>query len=113
MLGSKENRRKAVNEREFKMESENTAHMAIHAMIAGLVFCVAVAGVFHFAPVHDMPAAMAAVQPAAPVAQPAPAECLPSGTGGECIPFDQLIQQMQNTPEVIPANPAAKNLERI
>ena len=98
------------------METENTTHIAIHAMIAGLVFCVAVAGFFHFAPVHNMPAAMAAVQPAAPVAQPAPAECLPSRNGAPCIPLDKIQEMMDAqpvAPEPIPANPAAANEEKI
>jgi hypothetical protein len=50
----------------------NNAPPPLPGMIVGLVFCVAVAGFFHFAPVHDMPAAMAAVQPVVPVAPPAP-----------------------------------------
>ena len=98
------------------METENTAHTAVQATIAGLVFCVAVAGFFHFAPVHHVPAAMAAVQPAAPVAQPAPAECLPSGNGGSCIPFEQIQRMMDaqpDVPEVIPPNSAAANEETI
>ena len=73
------------------MKTENNnAQLTLHAMIAALVFCVAVAGFFHLTPVHDMPAAMAAVQPAASVDEPAPADCLPSGNGGSCIPFDQI-----------------------
>jgi hypothetical protein len=92
------------------VNAENSnAHMALHGMIAGLVFCVAVAGLFHFAPVHNVPTAMA-------TAQPLPAECLPSGNGGPCIAFDKIQEMMDaqpDAPEPIPANPAAANQEKI
>lgn len=82
----------------------NNAHLALHGMLVAFLFCAAVGGFFHFAPVHD--------EPTPPI--PAPVtDCLPSGSGGECIPFNQLIQQMQDTPEVIPAHPATVNEETI
>jgi hypothetical protein len=94
--------------------TENNARVYVHLTIVALVLVVFVAGVEHILP-YDVPAATMAATIALPVtAQPAaPANCLPSGGGGPCIPFDQLIQQMQNTPEVIPANPAAVNEETI
>jgi hypothetical protein len=98
------------------METENTAHLTLYGTIASLVFCVAVAGFFHFAPVYDAPAAMATVPPAAAVAQPALAECLPSGNGAPCIPFDKIQEMMDAQPaepEPIPANTAAANEEKI
>jgi hypothetical protein len=99
-----------------KSETENRAHMAIHAMIAGLVFCLALGGFFHFAP-YDTPATMAAVRPAAAVAQSAPpTNCLPSGNGGPCLSFDKIQEMMDpqpDAPEPIPANPAAPNEETI
>ena len=79
-------------------------------MIAALVLVVFTAGLERLLP-HDVPAAAApVVVPVpwkSPPPTPPPADCLPSGSGGPCIPFKQLIQQMQKTPEVIPANPAA------
>ena len=41
-----------MNEQELKMETENTAHTALRAVIASLVFCVAFAGFFHCGPMH-------------------------------------------------------------
>jgi hypothetical protein len=98
------------------METEKTAHLIRYGTIASLVFCVAVAGFFHFAPAYDAPAAMATVPPAAAVAQPAPAECLPSGNGAPCIPFDKIQEMMDaqpDAPDPIPTNPATANEETI
>jgi hypothetical protein len=76
--------------------NNNNAHVAGCGTIVGLVFCAAVGAFFHFAPVHSTPAA--------PVA---PKNCLPGAYG--CIPFDKIIQQMNNEPDTVPANPAAAN----
>ena len=94
-------------------ETENTAHMALRAVIASLVFSVAFAGFFHVAAMHDEASTPMAT---APAAQPVPAECLPSGNGGPCIPFDKIQEMMDaqpDAPEPIPANPAAANEETI
>ena len=82
----------------------NKAHLALHGIVVALTFCVVVGGFFHFALYHQASAAAITAPPA---------DCLPSGSGGPCIPFKQLIQQMQKTPEVIPANPAAVKEEKI
>jgi len=86
------------------------AHMYMYLMVAAFVLMGFIAGIEHILP-YDVPAT------AAPVVVPAPrkppADCLPSTSGAPCIPFNQLIQQMQNTPEVAPADPAAANQDTI
>jgi hypothetical protein len=88
-------------------ETENNAHLALHGTVAASVFFAVVTVFFPIAPYHEMPAA-AIVAP--------PGNCLPSGTGGPCLPFDK-IQEMMNTqpdaPEVVPPNPATANEEKI
>lgn len=94
-----------IRSKGIKVTTENNnAHLALHGMVAALVFCAIVAAFFHVAPYHQMPVATITAPPV---------NCLPSGSNGPCIPFDQLIQQMQNTPEVVPASPATVNEEEI
>jgi len=40
---------------------------------------------------------------------------LPNGSGGPCLSFDKIQEMMQEfeTPDTIPANPAAANEEKI
>jgi hypothetical protein len=85
----------------------NKAHLAQHGTIVSLVFCLVVGGFFHFAPYHQAPAAAITATPA---------DCLPSGTGGPCIPFDKIQEMMSaqpDVPEVIPPNPATTKEEKI
>jgi hypothetical protein len=105
-------------------ETENNAHMYRHLMIAAFLFVVFIAGVEHILP-YDTPAVpMAAVAGnlttplGAPTTPAAQADCLPSGSGGRCIPFDEVVRTMQqldeqSQEEVAPANPAAANEEKI
>jgi hypothetical protein len=87
------------------MNTQNdNAHLALHGIIAALVFCGAVTVFFHVAPYHEIPATAITAPPA---------DCLPSGANGPCIPFNQIIQRMQNTPEAAPANPTTPNEEEI
>jgi hypothetical protein len=85
----------------------NSAHVALHGTLATVVFCAAVGVFFHVAPYHQMPTPE--------ITTPA-VDCLPSGSGGPCIPFDKIQEMMSaqpDVPEVIPANPAAVNEEKI
>jgi hypothetical protein len=101
----------------MNMETEKNARTYLHLMIVALVLVVFVAGVERILP-YDVPAAPMAATIALPVtAQPvAPANCLPSGNGVPCIPFDKIQEMMDaqpDAPEPIPANPAAANEEKI
>lgn len=91
----------------MRPETENNAHLALHGIVAALVFFAVVAIFFRIAPYHDAPAA----------AIVAPSEnCLPSGSGAACLPFDKIQEMMQaqpDAPESVPANPAAANEETI
>jgi hypothetical protein len=85
----------------------NNAHMALHGMVAALVFCAAVAVFFRFAPYHETPK---------PETTNPIVDCLPSGSGGPCIPFDKIQEMMSaqpDVPEVIPPNPATTKEEKI
>jgi len=85
----------------------DNAHMALCGLLAALVFCAAVAIFFRVAPYHD--------RPAAPIVAPL-GNCLPSGSGGACLPFDKIQEMMKaqpDAPEVIPPNPATANEEKI
>lgn len=98
-------------------ETENNAHLALHGIVASLAFCSVVAIFFRAAPYHTpAPAIPIAVStPAVPKTAP-PAECLPSGTGGPCLPFSEIEKMMNaqpDAPERVPANPATANKETI
>ena len=85
----------------------NNAHLALRKILAALMLCAAVALFFHAAPRH--------ATPAAEITAP-PADCLPSGTGGPCIPFDKIQKMMSAQPDAsdpVPANPATVNEEKI
>jgi hypothetical protein len=88
------------------MENDNP-HLALLGAIAVVVFCAAVGVFFHAAPCHDQPSAAITASPA---------DCLPSGSGGPCLPFDQIQQMMDEKPDAsdpVPANPATVNEEKI
>jgi hypothetical protein len=89
------------------VKTKNNAHIAIHGMIVALVFSAIVAVFLHEAPHH--------VTPTAAISVPS-ADCLPSGSGGPCIPFDQIQKMMRAQPDAsdpIPAKPATANEEQI
>ena len=90
------------------MNTENdNAHLALHGILAALMFCAAIAVFFHAAPRHETPSAAVTAPPA---------DCLPSGSGGPCIPFDQIQKMMSAQPDAsdpVPANPATVNQEKI
>ena len=79
------------------------------------------AGVEHVVPYNEPETAAPAVVMSAPatvqqIAPAAPANCLPSGNGDECLSFDtiqKLMDAQPDLPEVIPPNPAAANEETI
>ena len=84
----------------------NNAHLALHGIVAVLAFCLVVAVFSHVGPHHTNSAA----------AITAPADCLPSGSGGLCIPFDQIQKMMLAQPDAsdpVPANPATAHEEKI
>jgi hypothetical protein len=84
----------------------NNVHVALHGTLAALVFCVVVAAFFRAAPYHETPAAPITTS----------ADCLPSGNGGPCLPFDKIQEMMEaqpDAPEAIPPNPATANEEKI
>lgn len=91
----------------MNMENNNE-RLALHGMLAALIFCAAVAFVFRPAPYH--------VTPTAAISTP-PVGCLPSAThGAPCIPFDEIQEMMKtqpDAPEVIPPNPATVDEEKI
>ena len=105
-----------------RTEQENKAHTAVHATIAGLVFCVAVAGFFHAAPYHDAapvvaPPVVVTPEPA-PTQQVAPADpCEATSNGNACVPDSIIFNMMDATPDatedVPPVNPAATDTEKI
>jgi hypothetical protein len=81
--------------------------LALCEILAALMLCAAVALFFHAAPCHETPTAAITAPPA---------DCLPSGSGGPCIPFDQIQKMMRVQPdasEPVPQNPAATNEETI
>jgi hypothetical protein len=83
----------------------NNAPLALLGAIAALVLCMAV--FFYATPCH--------VTPSAAITAP-PANCLPNGSGGPCIPFDQIQKMMRAEPDTsdpVPANPATANEEKI
>ena len=90
------------------MNTENdNVHLPLREMLAALIFCAALAFFFHAAPYHRTPTA---------VISSAPADCLPSGSGGPCIPFDQIQKMMRAQPDAsdpVPANPATAHEEKI
>jgi hypothetical protein len=90
------------------MNRENSnAHLVLLRAIAALAFCAAVVVFFHAAPYYQMPVAT--------ITAPS-ADCLPSGSGGPCIPFDQIQKMMRVEPDTsdpIPANPATADEEKI
>jgi hypothetical protein len=80
---------------------------ALHGMLAGLLLCLVAGGFFHLAPYHETPPAAITVPPA---------DCLPSGTTGPCIPFEEIEEMMSAEPDAtapIPANPAEAKEEKI
>jgi hypothetical protein len=88
-------------------QAQSRQRWALHGTIAALVFCVAVGAFFHAAPYHEMPATAITVPPA---------DCLPSGTGGPCIPFEEIQKMMSAQPDApppVPPNPAAFKEEKI
>jgi hypothetical protein len=98
-------------------ETEDNARMYVHLMIAAFVLVVFIAGVQHILP-YDTPAVSMPAVIGLPITiqPPAPADCLPSGNGAPCIPFDKIQEMMDaqpDAPEPIPANPAAANEEKI
>ncbi|MGA8025367.1 MAG: hypothetical protein WCC18_19125 [Candidatus Acidiferrales bacterium] len=99
----------------------NNPQRAVDGIITALVLVIFIAGVEHVVPYNVPAVAAPVVVMSAPatvqqIAPAAPANCLPSGNGGECLSFDtiqKLMDAQPDTLEVIPPNPAAKNLERI
>jgi hypothetical protein len=85
-------------------------HMYTRLMIVAFVLVAFIAGIEHILP-YDVPPAPAPI--VMPVPPTPPTDCLPNGSGGPCIPFNQLILQMQRTPEVIPTNPAPAKEESL
>jgi hypothetical protein len=85
------------------------AHMYMHLMIVAFVLVVFIAGLERLLP-YDVPATAAPV--VMPVPRRPPADCLPSGDGGPCLPLEKIQKMMKaqpDAPEFVPANSAAAN----
>jgi hypothetical protein len=82
----------------------NNAQLSLLGAIAALAFCAAVVVFFYATPYYQLPVATITAPPA---------DCLPNGSGGPCIPFDQIQKMMDEKPDPVPTNPAAANEEKI
>jgi hypothetical protein len=92
--------------------------MLVHGLITAALLVVFIAGMEYAVP-YDVPApavmtsAPVTHQQIAPTWHAAPEDCLPSGSGGACMPFSSLEKLMDEQPDTVPANPAAAGEETI
>ena len=88
--------------------------MYLCLMVVTFVLVMFIAGLERLVP-YDVPPTPAPVVTPAPPKPPAD-ECIATANGNPCVPMNKIFQMMDENPDppqVVPPNPAAKNLERI